>query len=185
MRKSLIILVAAFFIVATLYLVIKNFEQKTYSFKSTLVHPTSNFKEIKLEKNYKNRFPDFDLTSNSNLLDAFGVTGKEALEKNPQILKALKEMDKNINAQSMDTGSENMVAVLNGKNLVLLNGCIEKKEDSKCDGTVRIVAIDLSDDRIYMLAENGSGKYAADPKVYIYGDPPEQIENLLLYAYYY
>ncbi len=185
MRKFLLF-VGFFTSIFVVFFIGRNFLQNnSCNFEFAETEGSNKIREIKLEKNQKNKLSDFNLTSNNSLLDNFGVTAKDALKKNPQILEALKKMDGDINSLSMTTGSENMVAILpEGKKFVVLNGCTQNK-DFKCEGTVRIVVIDPINGRIYMLSENGSGKYAADPKVYIYGEPPSQITNLLLYSYFF
>lgn len=187
MRRFLIFaaVIVGFFII--LFSLIKNFQERVYKDYKIIPEEVSvGFKEIRLEKNPKESLPKFNLTSKSKLLKNFGVTSKEALKRHPEIFLILKKMDPSIEQTSLDAGSENIVVTLPGeRKYIVLNGCSEKKEDFKCDGTVRIIVIDPIDERIYMLAENGAGRYASEPKVNIYGNPSSDVTKLLLYSYYF
>lgn len=185
MRKSLIF-VSLFTGIFAVFLIGRNISGDSLTSYKLTSKTQSKVLEIKLEKNQKGTLAEeFNLTSKDGLLNSFGTTASEAIKKQPIILDVLKKMDSSVKEDSFIRGSENMVAVLRGgKKIILLNGCKPNK-DTICDGTERVIAIEKEGGKIYMLSENGHGRYAGDPKVYIYGEPSEKMAKLLLYAYFY
>lgn len=100
----------------------------------------------------------------------------DALKDDPEIISSIRNTKNDFKLDDIGVSLPSaMTKLKNGNEILLLSGC----QPHNCGGTETIVAYNKTDKKSYVLAE----KIGSAAGYEIFGNPPEEIKNLLVYYF--
>jgi hypothetical protein len=105
----------------------------------------------------------------------YGESSFKALENKPEITSLAQKVKSDFKPEDMGSSvPPRLIKLENGKKILILIGCAP----DNCGGTSNVIAYDQQEKKVFILRENYS-----QTDVKIYGNPSEEIKNLLMYYY--
>jgi hypothetical protein len=100
----------------------------------------------------------------------------DELKNVPDILTSIQSVKNDFNLDNIGISSPYATAkIKNGDTILLLSGC----QPQNCGGTENVIAYDKKNNKSYVLAE----KISTAAGYEIIGNPPEEIQNLLIFYF--
>jgi len=136
-----------------------------------------NIVAIPVSKDTQNILINANILMDTNLMKKYGGYFSETIKKFPQLVDAIKTVKKDFKPEDLGTAFPNKAYEMgDGRILMIFGGCTPHD----CAGTENRIAYDQQNNKIYVLVEN-----ADQSKVYLYGNPDNDVQQLMLYNYLY
>ena len=135
-------------------------------------------------ESFKGRFQLADLSEDdapkTPLFRQYGTRTFATFKKHPELVASLKKLNPKFDPHTMATSNLNGIATIEGRTLLILNGCYPHN----CGATEQVVAFEPATKRVYLLQPTNLGPDSeSSGKFYVYGDPDSSVRAAMFYAF--